>query len=66
MVQVSSELRVSDPVACYLHGDLVWLIEYEELIDGFWKRFGSIYPRTPGHSYAQDAAGDPHCRALGG
>src|ERR1051326_7744173 len=50
MKQVSPGLRGSEPVASFLQGSLVWITDYEELIDGRWHTFMAIHPRKIGHS----------------
>jgi hypothetical protein len=54
MKQLSPGLRRSEPVAGFLQGSLIWITDYEELIDGRWHTFTSIRPRKIGHSPCED------------
>jgi hypothetical protein len=54
MKQLLPGLRRSEPVASFLQGSLIWITEYNELIDGRWHTFFSIRPRKVGHSPYED------------
>jgi hypothetical protein len=54
MKELSPGLRRSEPVASFLQGSLIWITDYEELIDGRWQTFVSIHPRKIGHSPCED------------
>ena len=54
MKQISPGLRRSEPVASFLQGSLIWITEYDELIDGRWHTCISIHPRKIGHSHYED------------
>ena len=54
MKQISPGLRRSEPVASFLQGSVIWITDYEELIDGLWHTFTSIQPRKMGHSPCED------------
>ena len=55
MKQISPILRCSEPVPSFLQGSLIWIRDYEQLIDGVWQNFTSTCPRRLGHSYDEDA-----------
>jgi hypothetical protein len=58
MVQISSGLRRSEPIPSFLQGGLIWITEYDELIDDRWHTFILIHPRRVGHSpYEDDVLG---------
>ena len=55
--QLSRIVLRSEPVASFLQGSLIWIAEYEELIDGRRHTFVSIHPRAIGHSPYEDLPG---------
>ena len=50
MKELSPSLRRSEPVASFLLAPVIWIADYEELIDGRWHRFMTTHPRKIRHS----------------
>jgi hypothetical protein len=54
MKELSPGLRRSEPVASFLQGSVIWITDYEELIEGRWHTFMAIHPRKIGHPPCED------------